>query len=145
MAEVRKCARCGDEDTFPRHYVSGFRVERQNVRLSNGTFVPVDVPVDETFHIGCHAAMGCEHCSDVLEHNGGDLRREGPVDTPPHLETLEPGEFDIDEFGVHTRALSKEDARAQREQAAADAGVEVIDADEADALHAAHARGELNG
>jgi len=132
---LRACAKCHQEDEAPHHFVSGFRMERRNAVLASGQEVEVNYPVDESYHFQCHADMGCEHCQETVD----------AVDVPEHLVTLEPGEFEADERGVLRRALSKEDARAAREGAAQQAGYDVVDADEADQLHAAHARGELNG
>lgn len=139
---VRHCGACGQSDTAPHHFVSGLRVERQLATLSDGTSVPIDVPVDDSFHHECHARMGCQVCEAIIEASGGTTA-DGEVTVPPELVTIEPGEFDTDANGVLTRALTKEEAVAQREQADQANGFDTIPVDQADQLHADHAGGAL--
>lgn len=133
------CPACGETDAFPKHVVIGMRLADTTATLPDGSTVPVRVPVDERFHHDCHARFGCHVCQDILAANGGTTKNDAEVATPEHLQVIEPGEFAIDERGVHTRVASKEEATVEREDAEADAGFPVLHAAEANALHAEHA------
>ncbi len=95
-ATDRTCPSCGQNDqgisashepgSDPRHIVLGNAITQQQATLADGTAVAVNVPVDHAYHLDCHAAMGCDHCTDLLVHNDGSVKgKVGQVMAPPHL------------------------------------------------------------
>ena len=139
----RTCPSCGVNDEAPRHVVVGVRVSTEMATLQNGQVVPVQVPVDEAYHLDCHAGMGCDHCAEVADHNKGKVDGSVKLRTPPHLEDIEPHEFALGVDGQLHRLRDKAEAKAVREETERGEGFEVRDADEAHALHVAHAKGEV--
>jgi hypothetical protein len=117
----RTCPGCGGggDDGDVRHTVVGTRLETQHATLDSGVRVPVQVPIDVSYHLDCHAAMGCDHCAENLEAHGGSVKgkvkAKGLPKPPAHLLELEPWEFaHPDENGVMRRIRTKDEAREHR-------------------------------
>lgn len=95
-AEDRTCPACGQNDpdvTDPRHIIRGVTTRAQSATLADGTVVAVNVPVDDSYHFDCHAAMGCDHCDDMVKHNDGSVKgKVGKVAAPKHLHKHDIGE-----------------------------------------------------
>lgn len=142
----RTCPACGVDGGRPQHVIVGVRTSLQTATLANGQAVQVQVPLDEAYHIDCHANMSppCDHCVEMMEHNKGKVDGSVKIKTPPHLEDIEPHEFALGADGQLHRLRDKAEARAIRETADREAGMEVRNAEEAHALHLAHAKGEVN-
>lgn len=144
----RTCPTCGSgrshgNDGDPRHVAVGGGVQMTtNATLPDGSVVPVSVRKDVAFHFDCHASMGCDLCKTMLAAHGGSVKgkvKDGPLpNTPDELVSIEPYEFTEHENGVWRRALSKEEAVAQREREAFEAGVQFIGHTESQDLHEAH-------
>lgn len=118
----RTCPSCAGNDGDPRHVVIGARTENQVATLANGQQVPVAVPVDVAYHLDCHAAMGCHHCGETLEGNGGSVKgKAGSVQAPAHLVELEPGEFSLGTDGVLTRTQPRQQAAVEASATATEA------------------------
>lgn len=149
-----KCPACNTgaeagHDGDPRHKVLGATTELQTATLPNGQTIPVQVPVDAAYHFDCHAALGCDHCGEMLAAHGGSVKGkadpvEGLPDVPDDLVDIVPGEFVPGADGTQVRAADKTDATAAHEAAMTEAGYEVVSADAARELHAAHAAGTLD-
>lgn len=141
----RTCPACGVNDDAPRHLIVGVRTSVQMATLQNGQQVQVQVPLDEAYHIDCHAGMSppCDHCAEMLDHNKGKVDGSIKIKTPPHLEDIEPHEFALGVDGQLHRLRDKAEARSIREAADREVGLKVVDADKAHALHLAHSKGEV--
>lgn len=92
----RTCPSCGQNDSGvsapheigsdPRHTIRGIAFAAQEATLSTGEKVAVNVPVDHSYHFDCHAAMGCDHCADMLAHNDDSVKgKAATLEAPPHL------------------------------------------------------------
>jgi len=118
--ENRTCPACGTgephgDDGDPRHSILAVRVERQPVTLATGATVMADVPIDEDYHLDCHAALGCDHCAEVLEHNEGSAKgKTGRMAVHPDHVEIEPHEFVMGPRGEMRRVRTKDEARAHR-------------------------------
>jgi hypothetical protein len=137
------CAACktGDPkgaDADPRHLVIGIPGPVQMATLPGGGQVPVQAPTDIGYHFDCHAAMGCDHCQDMLDHHDGSVKgKAADLETPDHLIDIEPGEFEL-RGDVLQRTLTKAQARKARESEARKAGMTVVNHEEAFQIHAEH-------
>lgn len=137
------CAACqtghpAGQDDDPRHLVIGIPGPTEMATLPGGAQVPVQVPTDIGYHFDCHAAMGCDHCKEMLDHHDGSVKgKASELETPEHLVDIEPGEFEL-RGDVLARAATKAQARKTRESEAKKAGVAVVNVDEAFQIHAEH-------
>lgn len=148
----RVCASCGTgaqagQDGDPRHIVIGGGFTTQTATLANGQQVPVQVPVDLAYHLDCHAALGCDHCKEVLSVHDGSVK--GKVDPDVGLPKthkdhvdIEDGEFEQGENGVLRRVKTKAQARKDNLALHKERGVDHVTADEAHKRAEAHRTGE---
>lgn len=138
-----------DHDGDPRHVVIGAKVETQMATLPNGQSVPVQTPVDVAYHFECHAAIGCDHCQEMLDHHGGSVKGKAKkttgIEVPDHLVDLAPGEFESGEEGVLRRVKDKKTAWADHKAQLEAGGFKYVSPEKARQIHAEHQRAMAAG
>lgn len=99
------CTTGSHQDGDPRHRAINVRAEVQTVTLGDGRTANALVPVDESWHFDCHAAVGCSHCAEMLEHHDGSVKgKTGQLEVPPQFaDGIPPHEFTSGDSGALVR------------------------------------------